>query len=370
MINFSIRFALVMLAACLSILGCDRGVRMHSAESYPERLSEWGLFVAESKLLTVTDEAFVYDLNSALFSDHALKLRTVYLPDGSAARYDPDAPFALPVGSIISKTFYYQKADDDQLILAGTISNDLPRDLGSIDTQRYRLMETRLLVKQTNGWDALPYIWDGDDAYLAVTGKIERLVFTDGTNLPYLVPSKNQCAACHATNHTTGAIQPIGIKARHLNKTHPAIAANQLEVWHREKRLTNWPGIASKEPANADWTDTSASLDDRARSYLDINCGHCHNAQGPADTSGLLLDYKTQTPQAIGVCKPPIAAGRGSGGRLYSIVPGEPDASILSFRMHSTDPAALMPELGRALVHTKAVALIDAWIEAMQGECI
>ena len=112
-----------------------------------------------------------------------------------------------------------------------------------------------------------------------------------------------------------------------------------------------------------------ASLDARARAYLDINCSHCHNPSGPADTSGLNLEPDAAGP-ALGTCKAPIAAGGGSGGRPYGIVPGKPEESITVFRMETTDPGKMMPELGRAVSHEEGVALITAWIAQMQGECV
>jgi hypothetical protein len=69
---------------------------------------------------------------------------------------------------------------------------------------------------------------------------------------------------------------------------------------------------------------------------------------------------------ALGVNKPPVAAGRGSGGLLFSIVPGKPEASILYYRMESTDPGAMMPELGRKLMHKEGLELIRDWIIAME----
>lgn len=89
----------------------------------------------------------------------------------------------------------------------------------------------------------------------------------------------------------------------------------------------------------------------RARAYLDINCGHCHNRRGPADTSGLALDASETSRVALGLCKSPIAAGRGTGDRRFAIVPGQPDESITVYRMGSTDPGSMMPELGRSLAH-------------------
>ena len=223
------------------------------------------------------------------------------------------------------------------------------------------------MVRQTGGWDALPYVWDGDDAYLSLTGAIRPMTLSSGEPLNYLVPSKNQCASCHATNHTTGELMPIGIKARHLDRTTALYNKNQLA--HLAER--GWlDDVARDSRANAVWEDTSQSLEHRARSYLDINCGHCHNAQGAADTSGLLLDYEDHPSSAMGWCKPPIAAGRGSGGLLYGIVPGRADQSILSFRMATNDPGMMMPELGRSLVHREGLALVNDWINSLEGQCL
>ncbi len=70
-----------------------------------------------------------------------------------------------------------------------------------------------------------------------------------------------------------------------------------------------------------------------------------------------------------GVCKPPVAVGRGSGDRPYDIYPGRPEESILVYRMEHSDPAIAMPELGRAVVHAEGLALMRTWIAAMNGEC-
>jgi hypothetical protein len=71
----------------------------------------------------------------------------------------------------------------------------------------------------------------------------------------------------------------------------------------------------------------------------------------------------------LGECKLPIAAGQGTGGNKFSIVPGKPEESILVYRMTSIDPGTMMPELGRSLVHDEGVALIADWISGMEGSC-
>ncbi len=72
-----------------------------------------------------------------------------------------------------------------------------------------------------------------------------------------------------------------------------------------------------------------------------------------------------RNPTAFGINKPPVAAGIGSGGLAFDIVPGRPDQSILAFRIASTHPGIMMPELGKRLVHDEGVALIREWIAAM-----
>lgn len=315
-------------------------------------------------------DAFVYELNTALFSDYALKLRTVHLPAGAKARYQADEVFEFPVGTIITKTFFYPKEASVAGARPVSLTSSWNGNPESIDLDHYDLIETRILIRQSEGWDALPYIWNGDDAHLKITGDLFTLE-TVGEPLNYLVPSRNQCSSCHATNHTSGDILPIGPKARHLNRPTQAFREqtgdNQLQFMADAGLLTGLP--RSDVPKNASLDSTTSSVEERARAYLDINCAHCHNPEGAADTSGLLLNIDNQKLAALGLCKPPIAAGRGSGGHLYSIVPGEPDTSIMTFRMASTNPASMMPELGRSLAHTEGIEVVREWISGMQGEC-
>ncbi|RMG70375.1 MAG: hypothetical protein D6722_08775, partial [Bacteroidetes bacterium] len=141
---------------------------------------------------------------------------------------------------------------------------------------------------------------------------------------------------------------------------------NQLAHWQAEGLLTGLPADPADIPRVAVWDDPqSGTLDERARAWLDINCAHCHRAEGPAKTSGLFLDIHQTDPGVLGVNKPPVAAGRGSGGLQYDIVPGDPEASILYYRMASTDPGVMMPELGRVGVHEEALTLIHDWITSM-----
>jgi Planctomycete cytochrome C. len=111
-----------------------------------------------------------------------------------------------------------------------------------------------------------------------------------------------------------------------------------------------------------DWSDETQNINDRVRSYLDVNCGHCHSPTGNANSTGLYLHLDETRDIHLGVYKKPVATGRGSGGLKYSIVPGKPEESILLHRMISLDPGVMMPESGRALSHKEAVEMVRDWI--------
>jgi hypothetical protein len=145
------------------------------------------------------------------------------------------------------------------------------------------------------------------------------------------------------------------------------VADNQLSRWATSGLLAGAPSNAEMPSVPAAY-DPDAPIPARARAYLDVNCAHCHNPQGPAHTSGLDLRWSQSDPAQWGVLKRPVAAGRGSAGFDFSIEPGHPERSILLYRMESADPGVMMPELGRQLVDRRAVTLMREWIAGMETE--
>lgn len=340
-------------------------VRFHTASHYPDRLSAWGVLQARGDGLVLGRDVVPYDVNTPLFMDHALKLRTVWIPRDGRGEFVSHARYDLPVGTVLSKTFFYPASKGIAQAAPGWDGN-----VAGLDLARTLLVETRLLVRQSLGWEALPYVWRGDDAYLSVGGAIEEFdlaVDSVPTPLDYVVPTRNECASCHATA-ADAELRPLGIKTRQLNRGYHRAAVNQLDAWRERGLLAGLPD-APGWPRNADWLSGEASTEHLARSYLDANCGHCHNPESVVDTTGLWLDYQVHPLRRMGACKPPIAAGRGTGGRPYSIVPGDPDASILTFRMGATHPSERMPELGRTLVDRRAVDIVRRWVGSLPGTC-
>lgn len=343
----------------------------------PPDLSAWGQLAVGGGALVLGERVTPYDLNTGLFTDYALKLRTVWIPENAGpAGYAPREAFDFPVGTVITKTFYYPRAGGFDRV-AETRAGLAHFDGRTLDLNAVRLIETRVLVRREAGWDALPYVWDEDQstARLSRAGAFIDLTLVSAAGerrLDYLVPNVNQCAGCHETDTEAGGVRPIGPRARHLNGDFAYFdgAANQLERWTASGLLN---GAPDRAPRAAVWTgETTLSgleLEAAARAYLDINCAHCHSRTGPADTSGLYLEPWEPTGPNLGICKPPIAAGRGTGDRRYGIVPGDANASILVHRMESDRADIMMPELGRALADAEGVALIASWIDAMAGGC-
>jgi parallel beta-helix repeat protein len=333
------------------------GVNIDPSQPSCEFLSSYRLFLGDGSTQEPNEGVLPYDLNTPLFSDYALKHRFVWIPDGGSATYSPSDSFDFPVGSVIVKTFAY------------------PIDFRDLDLGE-QLLETRVLLHRESGWVGLPYVWNEDrtEATLRVVGATFPVnwIHTDGSmrQINYRVPNTNQCKGCH--DEHDGVFAPLGPKARNLNKDfdYGDGVENQLSRWASFGYLSGAPLDPSEAPRTAVFDDpSSGDLAARARGYMDVNCGNCHNPTGPARTSGLYLTVDVTNSTELGVCKSPVAAGQGSGGLNFDIVPGGPDESILVFRMESVEPGIAMPEIGRQTVHVEALEVIRDWITEMEGSC-
>jgi len=163
----------------------------------------------------------------------------------------------------------------------------------------------------------------------------------------------------------------IGPKARFLNRDNEygGKMVNQLAYMEQQGVLIGLPEDLESIQTVPDWEDTAAVLQDRAKGYLDINCAHCHRPSGFASNSALFLDFWREVDVSYGICKTPIAAGNGSGGFKYDIVPGDSSTSITTHRMDSNETDVRMPEIGRSIIHDEGVALVQEWIDSMSGGC-
>lgn len=320
-----------------------------------KKLSDYGFYKGELKQLTPNDHVLEYEPVATLFTDYAFKKRFVWMPEGTSATFDvnqPNEPLDFPDKTILVKNFYY------------------PHDFSKPTGER-RILETRLLVKDQGTWKAYPYRWNDaqTDADYKITGETIPVSWKDEAGqahqINYAIPNKNQCKSCH---NRKDVFMPIGPKIKQLNHelAYQDGKENQLTRWQKVGYLkANAEDIAKVVPL-VSMNDAKASLGERARSYLDVNCGHCHHANGPASTSGLYLNVEEKDPFHWGVMKSPVAAGMGAGPYRFDINPGKGKESILTYRMNSTHPGVMMPEIGRVSIHKEGVALIEQWIDGLE----
>lgn len=319
-----------------------------------KKLSDYGFFKGDLKNMQANEGVVYYEPAATLFTDYAFKKRYVWMPEGQAASFDaskPDDPLDFPDKTILIKNFYY------------------PADFAQPEGER-RILETRLLVKYKGAWNAYPYRWNDEqtEAEYKVTGEVIPVSWRDEKgrqhDIQYAMPNKNQCKSCHNQNDV---FVPIGPKVKQLNHSivyENGAKENQLSHWQKIGYLKSLDG-ADQIALLSNYHDTRAPLAARARSYLDVNCGHCHNQKGPASTSGLYLNIEEKDPFHWGVLKSPVAAGIGAGSYKFDIYPGHGKESIFTYRMNSVHPGVMMPEIGRVTIHEEGVALISDWINSL-----
>ncbi|KYG04644.1 hypothetical protein BE21_45645 [Sorangium cellulosum] len=321
-------------------------------ESMPyDTLSEYGFFEGALSALKPVEGVIPYEVAAPLWADHAGKGRFLVLPAGGRIAASEVEDWEFPLGTIVIKTFF--------------LGLDRRDPSGAA-----RILETRLLILGEEGWKPHTYVWNEEqtEARRSVAGARIALDVIDASGSParaqYLVPNTNQCNSCHERDDRTAV---LGLITPQLNREIVIDGAprNQL-AWLEAQGIFRAPlGAPERLPSFPD-PFGDAPLDARARAYLHGNCSHCHRPGGGGGVSGLVLLAWETDPSKNGVCKVAAAAGAGTGGNTYDIVPGAPEESIMTFRMRSTDPEIKMPELSNRLPDADGVELVRAWIAAME----
>lgn len=354
---FNLRFtAVAALIISLTITSCDPQdngyteipqLSVSIGDAPHPKLSDYNFFKGDIKLQIPSDEILPFAPLSTLFTDYAKKKRFVYIPKNAQATYvADDETLNLPVGSAIIKTFYYDAV---------------------LPTNITRIIETRLMIKKDTGWTFAEYVWNNEqtEAYLQMGGSTTAVSFKHNgvaQNINYEIPSESQCATCHNSGDQP---LPIGTKPQNLNNlyTYADGTKNQLTKWIEKGFLT------ANVPANinsvVDYNDTSKDINLRARSYFDINCAHCHHADGSAYYVDLRFAFSQSSNfsnlgvnQAAGIPVPGVFHG-------LIVEPHNAPESSLYYMMSTNNPVVKMPRLGRTIVDQEGLALVEAWINAL-----
>ena len=118
-----------------------------------------------------------------------------------------------------------------------------------------------------------------------------------------------------------------------------------------------------KLPKLADYDDEKLPLDVRARAYLHSNCAHCHIKWGGGNAEFKLL--ATLPLKELGIVNVPPAHGDFGIKGAKLLVPGQPEQSIVLYRMAKTG-LGRMPHVASNVPDEKAVRLIREWITQMK----
>ncbi len=330
-------------------------------------LSDYHFFDGPMKDQIPAQNVLPYKPSSSLFSDYAHKKRFVWMPPGLKANYVSDITvLELPIGAALIKTFYYDN-----------VQNVTP--VGAT-----RIIETRVMIRKATGWIFADYIWNTEqtEAFLDLAGSNTPVTWIDENNVQrtvnYRIPAEEQCIVCHKKREIINGVDqtvyiPIGIKPQNLNTgfTFSSTARNQLSKWIEQGYLENnftFPSVAN---STIDYEDTSKSIDLRARSYVDINCAHCHQNDRHCDYRPMRFGFsETQNNLTnMGVCvnTQDMQDFPSSLGKI--VTPGNINRSMLFHRINTTDEAIRMPLHGRTLIHEEGIALMQAWINSLQGPC-
>lgn len=319
------------------------------------KLSDYNFFEGALNAIQPGYGVLPYKPISSLFTDYALKERFVWVPVGETASFVQDnKSLDFPLGSALIKMFYY--------------NNVLP-------TNTTRIIETRVMVKTQNGWDFAEYVWNDaqTEAFLETTedgGYTEVNWLKDGQErfVNYRIPAKQQCVICHTNDFET---LPLGIKPQNINSmlSYDDGSNNQLQ------KLIDFGYLEDALPESiltvVDWKDASKSLEQRAKSYIDINCANCHIDGGQGDYRVIRLGYSDtlNNDENAGVCVDADTPIPGLMGQKH-IAPGDPENSIIYYRMSVTgDQPYKMPQFGQSLVHTEALVVLEEWINSINQTC-
>jgi len=314
---------------------------------FPRLLSQTGAF-KDMAGLSLSDALIPYELMVPFWSDGAAKSRWVSIPAGQI-KFSPTGEWVFPRGTVFVKTF---------TLATNELNPNPPRRL-----------ETRLLVcDEEGGVYGVTYKWrsDNSDADLLTSNLTEDISIQTASGVrtqQWYYPSREECLTCHTTN--AGLV--LGVKTRQLNRDfkYPSgVNDNQLRAWNHVGLLdTNLAEADLKLlPQLARLDDTSRSIEDRARSYLDANCAHCHRPKGTV----AYFDARYDTPLA----EQNLIAGqvlideRIDNPRI--IAPNDIWRSILFMRANTTEPFK-MPPLARNTIDTQGMKLLREWIESLPG---
>jgi hypothetical protein len=365
---------------------------------YP-KLSQTGC-VSPNNPQQMANTVIPYEVNSPLWADGALKSRGMRLPAGGKIHVkncranpaeccvqDPnnfapgsclpdydDGKWTFPVGTVMVKNFMFP---------------DSSQPSGN------KLVETRLFIHVSDAmaadggvqsaWIGYGYQWNdaqtdatitSNHSYDTVTTANFTFASPDGgtQTLQWYYPSRAQCLQCHQPITPTGGYT-LGPETIQMNRVMTGDTINQIAKLAAMGVFENAPPTPYSTPLVTPYAGqvgsppATATLDQRARSYLHSNCSFCHRPDGQAWNA---MDLRYGAPlQNTGSCN--IVPGKGDLGVVgaHILTPGQPMDSVLWLRMNAppgnaqTGDLGRMPAIATYVLDRQALDLVSHWIASI-----
>jgi len=333
---------------------------------FPQRLSQTGLFqdVAAHR---PAPGVIAYTINAEPWADGAVAQRMLGIPTSpEAAQSKSLPPLAIegdqnPQQGRIRGEWSFPP----ESVLVKTLSLPSGPQAGQL-----RRIETQILHRDRETWRGYTYAWNAEqsDAELVSVSGLDKTVavFDTVSGQPreqtWHFPSRNECIVCHTTR--AGSI--LGFNAAQLNrpKSHPNSQTNQLQDLIAAGYLSDpqQRNPQAKLPRFANPHDTSQDLETRARSYLHVNCAHCHR-RGGGGTATFVLLHNLPLDKLLLVDQRPTQGTFNIHGAQV-VAAGDPFRSVLYYRM-ATIGRGRMPHIGSTEVDRRGEDLLFQWIQQM-----
>jgi uncharacterized repeat protein (TIGR03806 family) len=331
---------------------------------FPRSLSETGLFSSVEKL-ALAPGVIPYDVNAAPWEDGTTAERFLALPDlatvgvhetNNVQKGNLRGEWSFPDGTVLGKTIKLETSSEFSI------------------QQR---LETQILHRHKGEWRAYSYLWNADqtDAVLSDGKAIDRsFTVPDSSSSSgyrsqtWHFASRTECLLCHTTRG--GSV--YGFRTEQLNRDfdYGQSTDNQLRTLSHlgvfEKPIGKSPSAKQVSLAKlkkmASPEDESADLTQRVRSYLHVNCSHCHQ-RGGGGTAAIEVLHDTDFKKTHLVSRPT----QGSFGIVdpWVVAPGDPDRSILLYRMSKVGRGR-MPHFGSRVIDDRGVSLLRQWISQLE----
>jgi glucose/arabinose dehydrogenase len=357
------------------------------AAPFPEKLSETGLFT-DMPSLTPNPALIPYEINAPAWHDGAVAEHYIGLPGNERMEVMELNGWNFPDGTALVQTLSLPKAASGS---AGAIEGK-------------RRIETRVLLRQQGEWTGYTYAWnDAQTDALRVPKEGETRLLANQQSWRF--PGRQECAFCHSR----AANFVLGLNTAQLNRPGRNGTTNQIAQWegdgllkfnHATTEQMEWndelsrlhlgndvakqtrldlvlPGEMQRQPRKdspllphavealphlVDPRDATASLDARARSYLQANCAHCHIRSGGGNSLMQLSVTMSDEDMSIFNAVPLHATFGLTDPRL--VAPGDPGRSILLYRPAIRGPGQ-MPPVGTMMPDGEGVALLAKWIASL-----